>query len=423
MTEKLKIIYRPLKDLTPYARNARTHDEDQVMQLVASIEEFGWTNPVLIDEKGEIIAGHGRVLAAVELSVASVPTITLSGLTDAQKRAYRLADNQLALNGGWNSELLKVEIESLLQDGFDINLVGFDSGFVDDLLAEQASGKTDPDDVPDPQNSVVSAVGDLWLLGRHRLLCGDATVPEQVEKLCAGQLVDMWLTDPPYNVGYVGKTRKAMTIQNDAQESSLFRKFLVKAYTAADVVMKPGAVFYIWHAESEGMNFRGAAGDVMWQIRQCLIWNKNTHVLSRSDYHWKHEPCLYGWKSGAAHLWAGDRKQSTVLECDRPQKNAEHPTIKPVELFEGQILNNTRGGDIILDSFAGSGTTVIACEVTGRNGRLLEVDPRYVDVIIRRWQVFTGLHAVHQETGKTFDELSCCVEAVEVVSPQENDKG
>jgi site-specific DNA-methyltransferase (adenine-specific) len=236
-------------------------------------------------------------------------------------------------------------------------------------------------------------------------MCGDSTSIDEMEKLTNKNLVDMWLTDPPYNVAYEGKTKDALKIQNDEMDDNSFRQFLRDAYTAADSVMKSGAVFYIWHADSEGYNFRGAAVDAGWKVRQCLIWKKQTMVMGRQDYHWKHEPCLYGWKDGAGHLWAADRKQTTILEFDRPSRNAEHPTMKPVSLFEYQMLNNTKGGDIVLDSFGGSGTTMLAAEKNGRHAYLMELDPKYCDVIIRRWQDFTGKNAVHSETGKTFNEM------------------
>lgn len=216
----------------------------------------------------------------------------------------------------------------------------------------------------------------------------------------------MWLTDPPYNVAYEGKTKNALRIENDSMSDEAFRQFLRDAYTAADAVMKPGAVFYIWHADSEGYNFRGAAKDAGWKVRQCLIWKKQTMVMGRQDYHWKHEPCLYGWKEGAGHLWAADRKQTTILEFDRPSRNGEHPTMKPVALFEYQMLNNTKGGDKVLDSFGGSGTTMIAAEKNGRHACLMELDPRYCDVIVRRWQAFTGKAATLEGDGRTFDEIA-----------------
>lgn len=245
----------------------------------------------------------------------------------------------------------------------------------------------------------------LQLKQRHRLLCGDSTSLDDLARLCDGQLVDMWLTDPPYNVAYEGGTKEKLTIQNDEMSDDNFRAFLRDAYVAADSVMKAGAVFYVWHADSEGYNFRGAAQDAGWQVRQCLIWKKSQIVMGRQDYHWKHEPCLYGWKDGAAHLWATDRKQSTILEFDKPTRNGEHPTMKPVALFEYQMLNNTKGSDLVLDSFAGSGTTAIACEMNGRNARLMELDPKYCDVIVKRWQEFTGLNAVLEGDGRTFDEV------------------
>lgn len=397
---------RQTSDLIPYANNSRTHSEEQITQVASSIKEFGFTNPVLIDEQGGIIAGHGRVMAANKLKLDELPVIVLEGLTEAQKKAYVIADNQLALNSGWDLDALRLEVETLQELDFDIDLLGFEGDFLDGLLEEEPTdGLTDEDECPEPPEVPVSVLGDIWQLGNHRLMCGDSTSIESLEKLCEGQLVDMWLTDPPYNVAYEGKTKDALTIQNDEMANDDFRQFLTDCYIAADSVMKRGAVFYIWHADLEGYNFRGAASDAGWQVRQCLIWKKSTIVMGRQDYHWKHEPCLYGWKDGAAHLWATDRKQSTILEFDKPSKNKEHPTMKPVELFEYQILNNTKGDDLVLDSFGGSGTTIIACEKNHRNARLMELDEKYVDVIIRRWQDFTGKQATHIESGKTYEEI------------------
>jgi len=397
---------RSVESLIPYARNARTHSDEQVAQLAASIKEWGWTTPVLVDEDGQIIAGHGRVMAARKLGIEHVPVMIARGWTEAQRRAYVLADNQLAANAGWDMDLLKVELSDLDVEGFDLDLIGFDDKTLAGLLEGQTEGLTDEDAVPEAPVEPVSVLGDVWTLGRHRLMCGDSTSVDHLQQLCDGQLVDMWITDPPYNVAYEGKTKDALTIKNDKMKDELFRQFLRDAYVAANAAMKAGAVFYIWHADLEGYNFRGAAKDAGWTVRQCLIWKKQTMVMGRQDYHWKHEPCLYGWKDGAAHLWATDRKQTTILEFDRPSKNTEHPTMKPVELFEYQILNNTKGSDLVLDSFSGSGTTAIACEKNGRNARLMELDPKYCDVIIKRWQDFTGQEAVHAETGKTFNEMS-----------------
>ena len=405
MQNPIKIETLKTADLIPYARNSRTHCEAQVAQIAGSIREFGFTNPVLIDAENGIIAGHGRVMAAQKLGLDNVPCIRLSHLTETQKRAYIIADNKLALNAGWDDEMLALELGELADLDFEMDLIGFSEDELAGLLAETTEGETDPDDVPEPPVDPVTVLGDVWILGKHRLLCGDSTSIDDLRKLCGEQDVDMWLTDPPYNVAYEGKTKDAMTIQNDSMSDGTFRQFLVDAYTAADAVMKQGAVFYIWHADSEGYNFRGAAHDAGWKVRQCLVWKKQHMVMGRQDYHWKHEPCLYGWKGGAGHLWATDRKQTTILEFDRPSRNGEHPTMKPVALFEYQMLNNTKGGDIVLDSFGGSGTTMIAAEKNGRAARLMELDPKYCDVIIARWQDFTGKQAIHDGSGKAFDEL------------------
>ena len=404
MIEAPKIEQRSVAKLIPYAANSRTHSDAQVAQIAASIKEFGWTNPILIDGDNTIIAGHGRLLAARKLGMEEVPAIILDHLTKAQQRALVIADNQLALNAGWDMGMLKAEIEDLNLENFNLELLGFDDDFLDGLLETAPSGgNTDEDAVPEVPETPKTVLGDVWVLGNHRLMCGDSTSIDALEKLTEGNLVDMWLTDPPYNVAYEGKTKDALTIQNDSMTDDSFRTFLRNAYVAADIVMKPGAVFYIWHADSEGYNFRGAAHDAGWKVRQCLIWKKSTMVMGRQDYHWKHEPCLYGWKEGAAHLWATDRKQTTILEFNKPSRNGEHPTMKPVELFEYQMLNNTKGADLVLDSFGGSGTTIIAAEKHGRYGRLMELDPKYCDVIIKRWQDFTGKEAVHAETGETFN--------------------
>ena len=389
----MKITVKKVAELIPYANNSRTHSDEQVAQIAASIKEFGWTNPILVDGTNGIIAGHGRLMAARKLGHTEVPTIELKDLTEAQKKAYIIADNKLALNAGWDNDLLKIEFDQLKDLGFDLELTGFSLDEIEALDPEEVTaGLTDEDETPPVPEEPKTKLGDIYQLGKHRLMCGDSTSIEALETLCEGQLVDMWLTDPPYNVAYEGGT--GLTIKNDDMEDDQFRQFLRDAYVAADAVMKPGAVFYIWHADSEGYNFRGAAQDAGWKVRQCLIWKKSTLVMGRQDYHWKHEPCLYGWKEGAGHLWAADRKQTTILEFDKPSRNGEHPTMKPVALFEYQMLNNTKGGDIVLDSFGGSGTTLIAAEKNGRVARLMELDPKYCDVIVKRWEDFTGKKAV-----------------------------
>jgi len=383
--------------LIPYAKNSRTHSSEQVGQIAASIKEFGFRNPILVDGVG-IIAGHGRLMAAQKLGLDKVPTIDCSDMTPSQKKAYIIADNKLAMNAGWDTAMLSIEMKDLEDEGFDLALLGFDDKELNALLEpEVTEGLTDEDAVPDVPEEPKTKLGDIYILGNHRLMCGDSCSITDMEKLVNNRQVDMWLTDPPYNVAYEGKTKDALTIQNDSMDNEGFRQFLRDAYVTADTVMKAGAVFYIWHADSEGYNFRGAAHDAGWKVRQCLIWKKSTMVMGRQDYHWKHEPCLYGWKEGAGHLWSTDRKQTTILEFDKPSRNGEHPTMKPVALFEYQMLNNTKGGDIVLDSFGGSGTTLMAAEKHGRHAYLMELDPKYCDVIVKRWEDFTGKKAVLSE--------------------------
>lgn len=399
----MEITQRKTADLIPYVNNARTHSEQQVLQIAASIKEFGFNSPVLVDGENGIIAGHGRVMAAKKLGLDEVPTIELKHLTKTQKKAYILADNRLALNSGWDNDLLALELGELSDDGFDLSLLGFDDTELSLLdEPETTEGLTDEDAVPDVPEEPITKLGDVWMCGNHRVMCGDSTRIDDLEKLTDGCLVDMWLTDPPYNVSYEGGTKEKLTIQNDSMGNDDFRQFLRDSYVAADAVMKAGAVFYIWHADLEGYNFRGAATDAGWKVRQCLIWKKSSLVMGRQDYHWQHEPCLYGWKEGASHLWSADRKQTTILEFNKPSRNGEHPTMKPVELFEYQMLNNTKGSDIVLDSFGGSGTTMIACEKHGRYARLMELDPKYCDVIVKRWQDFTGKQAILESTGEPY---------------------
>jgi site-specific DNA-methyltransferase (adenine-specific) len=407
----------PLDRLVPYERNARTHSPEQVAQIVASIQEFGFTNPLLVDGNDGILAGHGRLAAAKDMGLAEVPVIVLDHLTPTQRRAYILADNQLALNAGWDMEMLSVELGELGELGFDLSLLGFD----DEQLAEIAPNvnqmppdeQGDPDDVPEPPADPITKPGDLWLLGKHRVMCGDSKSLTEVERLMGGGLADLLLTDPPYNVALgmdetpeEAKKRNrrtdGLTIENDKMKDEDFRQFLRDVYYAADSVMNAGAVFYVWHADSEGYNFRGAAKDVGWRVRQCLVWNKSSLVMGRQDYQWKHEPCLYGWKEGAAHFWGSDRSQATVLDFIKPSRNDEHPTMKPLELFQYQVENSSKKGGVVLDLFGGSGTTLIACEKTSRQARLMELAPRYCDVIVKRWQQFTGKTATLEATGQPF---------------------
>lgn len=300
------------------------------------------------------------------------------------------------MDAGWDTELLKVELQELKDFNFDLDVIGFGDIEIEELLEEPKDAQEDDFDADAAFNEIdvpITSRGDVWKLGKHRLMCGDSTSAADVQKLMDGSRADLLLTDPPYNVDYEGGTKDKLKIKNDSMADDTFRMFLADAFTAANEVMKPGAVFYIWHSDSEGYNFRGACRDAGWQVRQCLIWNKNSLVMGRQDYQWKHEPCLYGWKDGAAHLWATDRKQTTVIDFDRPQKSDLHPTMKPIGLFDYQIQNSTNGDDIVLDPFLGSGTTIVACEQNGRICYGLELDEKYCDVIVKRWEALTGKKA------------------------------
>jgi site-specific DNA-methyltransferase (adenine-specific) len=382
----MDIINIALKDLKPYENNPRKND-DAVKYVAESIKEFGFKVPIVIDKNNVIVAGHTRYKAAKKLKMSEVPCIIADDLTDEQIKAFRLADNKVAEKAEWDFDLLNAELDDIID--LDMELFGFEDALQDD--AEEAVEDEFEVELPaEPK----SKLGDIYQLGNNRLMCGDSTVLEDVEKLMGGEQADMLLTDPPYNVNYEGKTKDKLKIKNDKMGNDNFRQFLTDAFSNADMVMKPGAVFYIWHADSEGYNFRGACFDAGWTVRQCLIWNKNSMVMGRQDYQWKHEPCLYGWKEGAGHLWASDRKQTTVINFDKPTRNDMHPTMKPIPLFDYQIKNNTKGGDVVLDLFGGSGTTIMACEQNGRHGYCMEYDPRYVDVIVDRWEKFTGAKAV-----------------------------
>lgn len=381
--------------LIPYARNSRTHSPEQVAQIAASIREWGFTIPILTDESGGIIAGHGRLLAAQKLDLKQVPCMTAEGWTDSQKRAYIIADNKLALNAGWDEAALAEEMRALSEDGFNIDLTGFSEEEFTSMLNDdkEAEGLTDPDDAPEPPATPKTKLGDIYILGNHRLMCGDGTSVEAVKTLCEGKAADLWLTDPPYNVAYEGKTKNKLKIQNDKLSDDDFVLFIKNACIAAMSAMKDGAAFYIWHANNTSLLFETGIFNAGLSVRQHLVWLKNSIVMGQQDYHYKHEPCLYGWKDGAAHFWGNDRKQTSILDFDRPQRNGEHPTMKPVALFEYQMMNNTKAGDVVLDSFGGSGTTMIAAEKNGRRARIMELDPKYCDVIVKRWEDFTGKKA------------------------------
>lgn len=369
-----------LDELIPYEKNPRLNDK-AVKYVAESIKEFGFKVPIVIDKNNVIVAGHTRYKASIELGLTEVPCIVANDLTEEQVKAFRLADNKVGEIAEWDFNLLAEELQGI--DDLDMEAFGFEMPKNDEEVEE------DEYDVELPKEPK-SKLGQVYKLGRHRLMCGDSTKAEDVSKLMDGVKADMLLTDPPYNVAYEGGTKDKLKLKNDNMSDEKFRQFLTEAFSRANEVMKEGAVFYIWHADSEGYNFRGACFNIGWKVRQCLIWNKNSMVLGRQDYQWKHEPCLYGWKEGASHLWATDRKQTTVLDFDRPNRNAEHPTMKPVKLFDYLIKNNTKSEDVVLDLFAGSGTTIIACEQNKRTGYVMELDPKYVDVIIDRWETLTS---------------------------------
>ena len=387
--------------LIPYTQNARQHSQEQIAQLAASIEEFGFTNPILVDSGAGIVAGQARLAAARSLCLAQVPVIVLDQLTELQKRAYVLADNKLAENATWDPELLQLELEALDAAEFDLSLLGFSDPELEALLESTESPTlTDEDDSPALQELVISRPGDLWLLGPHRLLCGDALNRATFDTLLGDQPADMVFTDPPYNVDYQSKTRK---IANDNLGSG-FSAFLEQV--CLNLLQSCGGAVYICMSSSELATLQSvfAAAGGHWST--FLIWAKNHFTLGRSDYQRQYEPILYGWKAGAPHFWCGARDQGDLWSIAKPVVNDLHPTMKPVELVERAISNSSQPGALVLDAFAGSGSTLIACQRLGRKARLLELEPNYVDVIVRRWQEFTGRSAVLDGEGRSFAEIS-----------------
>jgi DNA modification methylase len=423
---------RPVSALKPYEKNARTHSAEQVEQLTRSIREFGFTNPLLIDEQNRIIAGHGRLQAALALKMTEVPVIILTGLSDAQRRALILADNKIALNSGWDLKLLTEELAELKLEGYDLTLTGFSLEEIDAMTPVVVDDK-DPDDAPDVPAEPKTKPGDVYVMGPHRLVCGDSTSVDNLDRLMRGELADVCWTDPPYNVAYETKAGK---IANDDLDDGEFRDFLAGAYGCAFAVMKPGAAIYVAHADTEGLNFRATFRAAGFKLSGCLVWRKDSLVLGRSDYQWQHEPILYGWKPGSRHRWYGGRKLTTMIDLDqdrmpfkrrddgkyeirigdavmvidgtaqieelvpsvinepKPKRSDGHPTMKPVALIERMLRNSARPGDIVLDLFGGSGSTLMAAERLGMCARLSELDPGYCDVIVARWEAYTGRKAV-----------------------------
>ena len=391
----------PIERLVPYERNARTHSDPQIRQIANSMAEFGFTNPILVDTQAGIIAGHARLLAARQLKLPQVPVIVLSHLSEAQKRAYILADNRLALDAGWDDELLRQELQALASEGFDLALAGFDADELKGFLDDEAP-LIEEDDVPPAESVAVSRHGDLWILGSHRNLCGDALQPSHLEQVLDGASADMVFTDPPYNVDY-RQVRKHRPIANDDLAEG-FEPFLYQACLNLLRCTRGGV--YICMSSSQLHTLHGVFTRAGGHWSTFVIWAKNTFTLGRSDYQRQYEVALYGWRQGAERHWCGARDQGDVWFCDKPRLNDLHPTMKPVELIERAITNSSRPGDTVLDSFSGSGSTVIACEKIGRQGRLIELDPLYVDVSVRRWQLYTGAGARRAADGRAFDDVS-----------------
>ncbi len=405
-----KIEQWPTAKLLPYARNARTHSDDQVAQIAASIAEFGFTNPILAGSDGIIVAGHGRLAAAQKLGLEIVPVVVLDHLTQTQRRALVIADNRIAENAGWDDAMLRIELEALQLEGFDLDITGFDADALAELIAGDEpdnEGQTDEDAVPEVGETPISRSGDVWVLGPHRLLCGDATVAASYDRLMQGDAADMVFTDPPYNVNYANSAKDKMrgkdrAILNDNLGDG-FYDFLLAALTPTVAHCRGGIYVAMSSSELDVLQsaFRAAGGK--WST--FIIWAKNTFTLGRADYQRQYEPILYGWPEGAQRHWCGDRDQGDVWAIKKPQKNDLHPTMKPVELVERAIRNSSRPGNVVLDPFGGSGTTLIAAEKSGRSARLIELDPKYVDVIVRRWQGWTGRDATG-ESGMPFDQIA-----------------
>ena len=380
-TTEMQLV--PIAKLVPYVNNARTHSTEQIKKLRSSLREFGFINPVIIDRDYGVIAGHGRILAAKEEGIKEVPCIFADHLTEAQKKAYIIADNCMAMDAGWDEELLRVEIEALQGMDFDPLLTGFDEKELAALFDDGAEAKDDEFDVDEElEKPVFSKTGDVWTLGRHRLVCGDSTKAETYEVLMQGKKANLVVTDPPYNVNYEGSAGK---IKNDNMAAEKFYQFLLDAFTNMEKVMAEDASIYVFHADTEGLNFRRAFTDAGFYLSGCCIWKKPSLVLGRSPYQWQHEPVLYGWKKNGKHQWYSDRKQTTIWEFEKPRKNADHPTMKPIPLLAYPITNSSMSNTLILDPFGGSGSTLIACEQTDRSCCTIELDEKYCDVIVKRY--------------------------------------
>ena len=388
-TTQMQLV--PLSKLVPYVNNARTHSPEQITKLRSSLREFGFVNPVIIDQDYGIIAGHGRVMAAKEEGIEEVPCVFVDYLTEAQKKAYILADNRFAQDAGWDEELLRIEIESLQGADFDVSLTGFDPDELADLFADDGDSDVKDDDF-DLSAALEKAAfvkkGDIWTVGRHRLMCGDATSAEDVAALMDGKRANLVVTDPPYGVSF--KSSDGLTIENDSMKGDEFYQFLLAAFKNVVANLEKGGAAYVFHADTEGLNFRRAFQDAGFHLAGCCIWVKNSLVLGRSDYQWQHEPVLYGFLQNGKHPWYSDRKQTTIWNYDKPKRNKNHPTSKPLDLLGYPICNSSQENGIVIDTFGGSGSTMMACEQSGRICYMLELDEKYASVILRRYVEDTG---------------------------------
>lgn len=399
-TTEMQLV--PITKLVPYVNNARTHSPEQITKLRASLREFGFINPVIIDRDFNVIAGHGRILAAKEEGIKEVPCVFADHLTEAQKKAYIIADNRMAMDAGWDEELLRVEIESLQGMDFDPLLTGFDEKELAALFDDGIEAKEDDFDVDaELEKPCFSRLGDVWTLGRHRLVCGDSTKPETYTMLMGETKANLVITDPPYNVNYEGSAGK---IKNDNMAGEKFYEFLLAAFKNIESVMATDASIYVFHADTEGLNFRRAFADAGFYLSGCCIWKKQSLVLGRSPYQWQHEPVLYGWKKNGKHQWYTGRKETTIWEFDKPKKNGDHPTMKPIPLLAYPIGNSSMANSVVLDPFGGSGSTLIACEQTDRICRTIELDEKFCDVIVNRYieQVGSADDVSVLRDGKTY---------------------
>ncbi|MFU0526200.1 site-specific DNA-methyltransferase [Gardnerella vaginalis] len=383
MEKEMQYYLADVSELISYVRNARTHSEAQVAQIAASIREFGFLSPILVAEDNTILAGHGRLAAALKLGLKKVPCVKENHLTETQKRAYIIADNKLSLNAGWDNELLAVELSELEGADFNLDLLGFDEAELSSIFDADKDVSDDDFDVEkELEEPCFSKTGDIWTLGRHRVICGDATKLETYKTLLENTKVNLVVTDPPYNVNYEGSAGK---IKNDNMEDDKFYQFLFNSFVNMEQAMADDASIYVFHADTEGLNFRKAFQDAGFYLSGCCIWKKPSLVLGRSPYQWQHEPCLYGWKKKGKHKWYAGRKETSVWEFEKPKKNADHPTMKPIALLAYPIKNSSMTNSLVLDPFAGSGSTLIACEQTGRICYAIELDEKYCDVIVKRY--------------------------------------